>query len=106
MTCPYFLQTFIASSSLCIDAGNVSVVECLVRHTTGKLIVKHAISSDEPLRERAVDNQQQDACECKRNDPVSFSLLFRVQESSGPCIDGKIIGKVNVLNEIGLALFM
>ena len=40
-----------------IDADNIGVVECRVRHATGELIVKDPIRGNKPLRQWSVHDQ-------------------------------------------------
>ncbi len=51
---------------------------------SSQLVIQHAIGSDEPLRQRAVHEQQEDAGKTQRDQSVTLLLLVGVQRDQIP----------------------
>ncbi len=89
-SCQYFDNPAIFRSGLVvgrigsIDAHDDRVLEGLVRQVTRKLVVQDAVCRNEPLRKRAVDEQQQHADETQRDCTVTFLFLLRFQRGQYP----------------------
>ncbi len=73
-----------------VYADDYGVVERPVRQARGKGVVEKPVCSDEPRRQRPVDQQQQDAREAQCNEAVSFLVRADVQVFQVPVSGGKV----------------
>ena len=72
-----------------IDTDDVGVVECLGRAAPGQLVVKRAISSDEPLRKRPVHQENQYANKAEGDVAIAFLIVRFLQIGSCLCFYGQ-----------------
>ena len=76
-----------------VDTDDESVAERVARKMTGQLVVQHAIGRDEPLSQRAVHEQHEDAGKTQRDQPVTLLFPVWVQRDQIPWHQAESIEK-------------